>query len=137
MLMPPTAAEITTTRHPGDVEKTSAARKVVIVNGTTDMLEVLETVLSADRYDVAFVESSKHAYSQIKRVQPDLVVLYLRVEDLSGFQVLSMLKLDEETCGIPVLTYASTSEDEDAEEQLDGEWSESGMIVARPALRMN
>ena len=61
------------------------------------MLDLLETVLDAGHYDVVFVESSEHAYSQIKRVQPNLVILCVRIDDADGFQVLSMLKLDEET----------------------------------------
>src|SRR6266567_2236509 len=83
----------------------SASQKVLIVNGTSDVLDLLENVLDAGHYDVVFVESSEHAYSQIKRVQPNLVILCIRIDDPDGFQVLSMLKLDHETSRIPVLTY--------------------------------
>ena len=85
----------------------ATAQKVVIVNGTPEILNVLETVLDAGHYDVVFVESSHHAYSQIKRVQPNLVILCVRIAAADGFQVLSMLKLDEETREIPVLTYTT------------------------------
>jgi PleD family two-component response regulator len=95
------------------------AQKVVIVNGSAEMLEMLETVLDAGRYDVVFVESSEHAYSQIKRVQPDLVILCVRIEDAGGFQVLSMLKLDADTRGIPVLTYTSEQNDEESDAEYD------------------
>ena len=79
----------------------ATAQKVVIVNGTPEILDLLETVLDAGHYDVVFVESSEHAYSQIKRVQPNLVILCVRIAEADGFQVLSMLKLDEETREIP------------------------------------
>ena len=46
------------------------------------ILELLETVLDAGHYDVVFVESSEHAYSQIKRVQPNLVILCVRIDDM-------------------------------------------------------
>ena len=82
-------------------------QKVVIVNGSAEILDLLETVLDAGHYDVVFVESSSHAYSQIKRVQPNLVVLCAQIEDPESFQVLSMLKLDDETSQIPVLTYTT------------------------------
>ena len=65
----------------------AAAQKVVIVNGSAEILELLDTVLDAGHYDVVFVESSQHAYSQIKRVQPNLVILCVRIEDPAGFQV--------------------------------------------------
>src|ERR1700704_1373065 len=100
------------------------AQKVVIVNGNAEILELLETVLDAGHYDVVFVESSAHAYSQIKRVQPNLVILCVRIEDADGFQVLSMLKLDEETRSIPVLTYTTEGDDDEAEEE-DAEPSET------------
>src|SRR6476469_2033315 len=98
---------VTTNRLQPQAAAATTTQKVVIVNGSTEMLELLETVLDAGHYDVIFVESSEHAYSQIKRVRPDLVILCVRIEDMDGFQVLSMLKLDDETRNIPVLTYAS------------------------------
>jgi PleD family two-component response regulator len=107
----------------------TTAQKVVIVNGSPEMLEMLETVLDAGRYDVVFVESSGHAYSQIKRVQPNLVVLCVRIDDADGFQVLSMLKLDAETRDIPVLTYAS----EQTDEALEAEYEESSETELFPA----
>lgn len=109
------AATIQSLRQQAITETT--AQKVVIVNGSPDMLEMLEAVLDAGRYDVVFVESSAHAYSQIKRVQPNLVILCVRIEDANGLQVLSMLKLDAETRGIPVLTYTSEESDEESESE--------------------
>ncbi len=96
----------------------TTAQQVVIVNGSPEMLETLETVLDAGHYDIVFVESSEHAYSQIKRVQPNLVILCVRIDDAEGFQVLSMLKLDEETRAIPVLTYTTEQDGEESDENV-------------------
>lgn len=114
----------------------AGAQKVVIVNGTSATLELLETVLDAGHYNVVFVESAEHAYSQIKRVQPNLVILCLRLEDMDGFQVLSMLKLDAETRDIPVLTYTNESDEDEAEEE-PAETTETEMFSSKPALWMN
>ena len=113
-------------------------QKVVVVNGNTEVLGMLETVLEAGRYDMVFVESSDHAYSQIKRVLPNLVILCTRIEQLDGFQLLTMLKMDGETRRIPVLTYTTEHEGQDFDEvisQLAEEEEET--LPARPALRMN
>ena len=112
------------------------AQKVVIVNGDAEILEMLETVLEAGHYDVVFVESSSHAYSQIKRVKPNLVILCVRIDDLDGFQVLSMLKLDDETRDIPVLTYTTEYAREDTDEGIP-EPSETEMFAPKPAVWMN
>ena len=110
----------------------TTAQKVVIVNGSAEILELLETVLDAGHYDVVFVESSGHAYSQIKRVQPNLVILCVRIDDADGFQVLSMLKLDDDTRAIPVLTYTTEYDGSETPEET-AEPSESEMFAASKA----
>jgi PleD family two-component response regulator len=116
--------------------KAAGTQKVVIINGSAEILELLETVLDAGHYDVIFVESSAHAYSQIKRVQPDLVILCVGMGDAAGLQVLSMLKLDAETNRIPTLTYASERDAADDEEEVP-EPSDVEMFAPKPAVWMN
>jgi two-component system phosphate regulon response regulator PhoB len=113
-------------------------QKVVVVNGSTEVLGMLEAVLDAGRYDMVFVESSDHAYSQIKKVLPNLVILCARIENLDGFQLLTMLKLDADTRDIPVLTYTTEYEGQEFEaavSQLADDDEE--LLPSRPALRMN
>jgi CheY-like chemotaxis protein len=89
-------------------------QKVVVVSRHEQMNEVLESVLDAGHYDVVFVESAGHAYSQVKRVAPDLVIVCLDIDDLDGFRVLSMLKLDSATRRIPVVTCTTGGTPEDS-----------------------
>ena len=113
-------------------------QKVVVVNGNPDVLGMLEAVLDAGRYDMVFVESSDHAYSQIKKVLPNLVILCACIEHLEGFQLLTILNLDPETRDIPVLTYTTECEGQDfdaAISQLAEE--EEDLLPSRPALRMH
>ncbi len=118
-----------------NLPKRHESQKVVIVNGSPDVLEMLESVLDPGHYDIVFVESGMHAYSQIKRTRPQLVILCMRIEDLEGFQVLSMLKLDEETFRIPVLTYTTEYEGQDIEGRLS-EFADNPLPPVR-ALPMN
>jgi PleD family two-component response regulator len=111
-------------------------RKVVIVNGSADMLGLLDVALDSGHYDVVFVESGEHAYSQIKRVQPNLVILCTRIEDPDGFRVLSMLKLDQETRKIPVLTYTTEYEGQETDADL-AQPSGNDMFWPQLATRMN
>src|SRR5215210_6698473 len=111
-------------------------QKVVVVNGNTEVLGMLETVLDAGRYDMVFVESGEHAYSQIKRVLPNLVILCTRIEHLEGFHLLTMLKLDADTKDIPVLTYTTEYEGQDFETAVAqlGEDDEE-LFPSAPVLR--
>jgi len=109
-------------------------QKVVVVNGTSEILQMLESVLDAGRYDMVFVESAAHAYSRVKRVQPNLVVLCMDIDDAAGFQLLSMLKLDVDTKSIPVVTYTTESNDADETSEEDDEDGFEDFPVSRPAI---
>jgi PleD family two-component response regulator len=129
---------VTPLAHPNQLAATPV-QKVVVVNGNTEVLGMLETVLDAGRYDMVFVESSDRAYSQIRKVVPNLVILCTRIEELEGFQLLTMLKLDEETKNIPILTYTTEYEGQDFDSAISqlAEDEESFLPTQRPALRMN
>ncbi len=131
-----TIAPTSLNRSPYDVANATDTQRVMIVNGCTGILELIETILRAGRYDVVFVESSDHAYSQIKRLQPDLVILCVRLDHVDGFHVLTMLKLDEETRNIPLLTYATSCDSEEMEEEPQ-ERLETEMFTPRSMELMN
>jgi CheY-like chemotaxis protein len=81
-----------------------APHRIVVVSNDECVPQLPETILGVGPCDVVFVESTAHAYSQIKCVAPDLIILCLEIDDLDAFQVLSMLKLDSHTREIPVVT---------------------------------
>jgi PleD family two-component response regulator len=120
-----------------DIRMSPASQKVVIVNGSSDVMALLETVLDAGHYDIMFVESNEHAYSQVKRAQPNLVILCMRIDDREGFQVLSMLKLDDETRRIPVLTYTTEYEGQEPDDEAAEESELELFVASTRALPMN
>jgi DNA-binding response OmpR family regulator len=93
-------------------------------------------VLHGNRFDVVLLESNAHAYSQIKRMQPNLVVLCLEMDDTAGFRVLSMLNLDDETKSIPVLTCTTDFDGHEPEEE-SVELFDVGGLEVQPAAWMN
>lgn len=114
----------------------NGVQKVVVVNSSPEILTLAERALTAGHYDVVFVESIAHAYSQIRLVQPNLVILCLRMGDRAGFQLLSMLKLDPDTRRVPVLTY--TAEDlPEGESEPDDTEEDNGFFAACAPSRMN
>ena len=118
------------------VTKPFTAQRVVIVNGDAAVLEVLETAFEAGHYHMTFLESNDGAYSHIKHIQPDLVILCLHFEDPVGFHVMSMLKLDDATRDIPVLTYTTEYERARAADDVSESW-DTEILSLTPAARMN
>ncbi|MBI3050634.1 MAG: hypothetical protein HYY76_20280 [Acidobacteria bacterium] len=115
-------------------------QKVVVVDGNAEVLGMLEAVLDAGRYDMVFVESSDHAYSQIRKVRPHLVIVCANIEQPEAFLLLTMLKLDPETREIPVLTYTIEGDERDASGAVSQPAEEEeDLLPSRPALapRMN
>lgn len=90
----------------------ATSQQVVVVSKQSQLNGLLETVLDAGQYDVVFIESTEHAYSHIRRLNPHLVIVCLDIDDIDGFQVLSMLKLDQDTKNIPVVTCTVTQDDD-------------------------
>jgi CheY-like chemotaxis protein len=114
----------------------SAARRVVVVDGSPEILELLETALDGGRYDLSFAEAGHHAYSLIKREQPDLVVLTVDIDEIAGFHLLSMLKLDGATRHIPVVTLtASGAPDEEPGEPVESDAVDASATT--PPLRLH
>jgi DNA-binding response OmpR family regulator len=112
-------------------------QKVVIVNGTMELLDMMQPVLTAGRYDAVFVESNTYAYSRIKRERPALVILCLDMHEPEGFRVLSMLTLDEETREVPLLTCLNEYEIPRMASTAIGRDDNEGMLAPMPAASMN
>ncbi len=82
--------------------------------------DLLDTLLDAGGYDVVFVESLDRAYGTIKRAAPELVIVCFEVDDAESVQLLSILRLDEETARIPIATFVvPCSEDETDRSTID------------------
>ena len=109
---------MTTTETRIPLTRRSTSQQVVVVSKQGQLNGFLETVLDAGQYDVVFVESTEHAYSHIKRLTPHLIIVCLDIDDLDGFQVLSMLKLDTDTKNIPVVTCTVSQEDEVTHDEM-------------------
>jgi len=71
------------------------------------------------------------------RVLPERLEKSLnRIEELDGFQLLTMLKLDPETSDIPVLTYTTEYEGQEQDEEV-AEPAETPIFAPKPAAWMN
>jgi DNA-binding response OmpR family regulator len=89
------------------------------VSGRAPQAQSLDALLVATSdYDVIVVESIAHSYSCIKRMVPDLVIISSEVDDVATCQLLSMLRADRRSSGIPVLTCPTFREQHDLDYDL-------------------
>ena len=119
-----------------DSPATPFLKRVAIVGGSAELLAWLEPMLDPGNYEVLFLDAGEAPYSQIRLAQPDLIVLTVRIEDVGAFGLLSMLKMDDETSRIPVITYTTEYEGQPLRCVL-GDLADEPAAATRPALPLN
>lgn len=78
-------------------------RKVLVVDDDVGQLEVLERRLDSQGYDVITARNGMQALELARTKRVDIILLDIRLPDISGLEVCSELMDDPDTCGIPVI----------------------------------
>ena len=79
-------------------------RRILIVNDSQEILDVLRDLLEEEGYDVVVYSYAIRDLEEVKRIDPDLIILdFIINEETAGWQMLQKLKLDRETSDIPVI----------------------------------
>jgi diguanylate cyclase (GGDEF)-like protein len=78
-------------------------RDILIVDDVSENLEFLSTILSQQGYKVRSVLSGITALKVAKAVQPDLILLDIKMPEMDGYKVCEKLKSDPVTQDIPVI----------------------------------
>ena len=78
-------------------------KTIVVINDSPELLELAELLLRDEDYDVKVGLVGTGALDLIRTTMPDLVILDVRLPDVSGWDILQALKLDPRTSSIPVL----------------------------------
>src|SRR4030095_4405309 len=82
--------------------------RVVAVSNDAHRDALLDALTCDDTdYGVIVVESIGGAYSRIKEVVPQLVILFCAIDDDDACRLLSMLKTDVSLSDVPVATFAT------------------------------
>lgn len=118
------------------VSSDTPSQTVVIVDGHAEAMDHIELMLEDGNYDLVFVESAGSAFSQVKRAQPHFVVVCANFDRPEGLHILSMLKLDKDTCHIPTFVCTIDPDEPAAEDGEDPE-SAPAVFARRPSPGMN
>jgi excisionase family DNA binding protein len=81
-------------------------RRILIVDDDVDLQELLKDALR-ERYDVEVVGSALEAASRLPVFQPDLVLLDIRLPDLSGLEVCRHFQDYKRAHKVPILTMSA------------------------------
>jgi len=95
----------------------------------------MRRVLEDEDYQVSILQDGRDAFMQVKSQLPDLLILDLKLGDISGQDVLKQLKQDPVTIEIPVIVYtAAVLEAEEVSRLVDSDPTryQSVRVVQKP-----
>ncbi len=82
-------------------------KQILIIDDQNQLLSLMRRILEDENYQVHILQNGNDAYTQMKALLPDLLILDLKLGEISGKDVLKQLKEDAITAEIPVIVYTA------------------------------
>lgn len=79
------------------------SRKILIVEDSCDLREMLGTVLTARGWNPILAESGEKALDKLERETPSVILMDMRMPDMDGFELATILKSHRVYRSIPIL----------------------------------
>jgi DNA-binding response OmpR family regulator len=86
------------------------AKKILIVDDEPDILRAAKVRLISFGYDVITTCDGKEIVELVGKNMPDLILLDLRLPQMSGDEICAKLKSDEKLKHIPVIIFTASSD---------------------------
>ncbi|BAZ00934.1 two-component response regulator [Tolypothrix tenuis PCC 7101] len=83
---------------------------ILIVDDLIENLHFLNDILSKQGYKVRSVTNGNMALRTIRNNPPDVILLDIKMPDIDGYQVCSILKAEEEISDIPIIFLSALNE---------------------------
>lgn len=77
--------------------------KILIVEDSYDLRELLGTALTARGWNPIFAESGRKALDKLERETPEIILMDMRMPDMNGFDLAAILKNHRVYRSIPIL----------------------------------
>lgn len=106
---------MTTAVPPFDADANLRDADILLVDDIPDNLRVLSTILESEGYRCRKAINGALALNAIALTPPDLILLDITMPVMDGFEVCRQLKVDQRTCGIPIIFL--TARDAEAEKE--------------------
>jgi DNA-binding response OmpR family regulator len=88
-------------------------KKILLVDDEEDILDFLELILEEQGYTVLKANSGREALAVAQLNRPELILLDIMMPEMDGWEVLKLLKADEEVSHIPVAMLTARTEMKD------------------------
>jgi DNA-binding response OmpR family regulator len=93
--------------------------KILIVDDSVSYLSLVNSILSAEGYEVLTAKNLFKAYRLIQENEPDIILLDLLFPHEHGFTILKKLKINTEYQHIPVIIISGDNDSETIKKAFD------------------
>src|SRR5438067_6550003 len=93
--------------EPGLLRRLEVTKRILVVDDKNELLHLMRRVLEDEEYQVSILQEGKDAYTCVTTQLPDLLILDLKLGDVSGQDILKQLKDDRITAEIPIIVYTA------------------------------
>ncbi len=93
-------------------------KRVLLIEDEANIAEAIRFILSRDGWQVRVLGQGTGAQAMVAQYQPDVVILDLMLPDMSGLEILTALRADAATAGLPVLMLTAKGQGRDREAAL-------------------
>jgi CheY-like chemotaxis protein len=101
----------------------------MVVDDDPDIVDLTRLVLEGAGYQVLAAPSGSEALQALRASRPSLILLDINMPQMDGWQVLKLLKADEQTMDIPVALFSIKMEVRD---RLRGERDGAYDYIVKP-----
>ena len=98
---------------------TSAQNSVLIVEDDKFLQKILLTKFQKEGFDARGAMDGEEAIKELLTFKPTVILLDLILPKLTGFEVMTELRTNPKTTGIPVVILSNLSQEEDRRRALD------------------
>jgi CheY-like chemotaxis protein len=99
---------------------TFSLKKVLVVAENRATRERLLKLLHGSDLEISTAMTAQEAYTQVKQDAFDVIVLDLRLRDMSGFDLIDLLHRDPIVSYLPVITYSAEALSQKEQQRLQG-----------------
>jgi len=94
------------------------AAKILIIEDDRYISKMYQLKLSLDGFDVQVADNGRIGVDKVKEFKPDIILCDILMPELDGFEVIKMVKADEESKTIPILIMSNLGQEDHIQKGL-------------------
>lgn len=85
-------------------------KKVLLIDDDLEIVELYSIAFNTSEFDMLVEYGGKNGLASAIGMQPDLIMLDIKLRDMSGVDVLRQLKANKHTASIPVVMFTNITD---------------------------